>query len=189
MLISIWGCEGLVKLELLLNNTLLASHDFAHFGYYTYLSHCILIWNFWGHSKTRLDYEFCDNEVWPKHKLTAFLILAIFCFPIEPILCWIACQGIHPLGMKMLHIDQALKYIKKKCQKSYDGYGFREVYDTGFYSQYSEVFWFYFFCLKGKQMHLQSEETLLNQINCFVNIFWLLYCIENNTNLNQVKCR
>ena len=114
MLISIWGCEGLVKLELLLNNTLLASHDFAHFGYYTYLSHCILIWNFWGHSKTRLDYEFCDNEVWPKHKLTAFLILAIFCFPIEPILCWIACQGIHPLGMKMLHIDQALKYKKNK---------------------------------------------------------------------------
>ena len=93
---------------------ILASHDFAHFGYYTYLSHCILKWNFWGHSKTRLDYEFCDNEVWPKHKLSAFPILVISCYPIEPILCWIVCQGIHPLGMKMLHIDLALKYQKFK---------------------------------------------------------------------------
>ena len=94
-------------------------------NHYTYLSHCILKWNFWGHSKTRLDYEFCDNEVWPRHKLTAFLIRAIFCSPIEPILCWIVCQGIHPLGMKMLHIDRALKYKKnRKCQKLY---GLREI--------------------------------------------------------------
>ena len=82
-----------------------------YFLLYTYLSHCILKWNFLGHSKTTLDYEFCDNEAWPKHKLSAFPILVISCYPIEPILCWIVCQESHPLGMKMLHIDLALKKI------------------------------------------------------------------------------
>ena len=34
-----------------------------------------------------------------------------------------------------------------------------------------KCFGFIFFCSKGKQMYLQSEETLLNQINCFIYIF------------------
>ena len=59
------------------------------------------------------------------------------------------------------------------------GYGFREIYDTGFSELPIKCFGFIYFCSKyvPNKFTLQSEETLIKLIVFYVGIYFLDYCI------------